>query len=91
METEHRKAVLKMIRTDEHDQDCVGVYERRRTVNGVGVRIMDYRARCLQCEAEVLGELEHRIDGRNYCGSCLSAPEPEHLSRSTLVTPPRMS
>lgn len=56
----------------KHDDMCPGCdYERRREVNGVGVRMKpDYRATCSECGAEILGEMEHRINGQTYCPPC---------------------
>jgi len=56
----------------EHDQNCPGCqYERRREINGVGVRITDYRATCSKCGAEILGEMEHRVNAQTYCQLCV--------------------
>jgi hypothetical protein len=61
METTHMK----------HDEGCPGcVYERRRQLNGIGVRITDYKTQCSKCEGEITGEFEHRIKRRTYCQRC---------------------
>ena len=58
---------------ETHDQDCPGCqYERRREINSVGIRLSDYKTECSQCGAEIIGEFEHRIAGRNYCPQCLT-------------------
>jgi len=56
----------------EHDDGCPGCdYERRRAINSVGVRVTDYRTFCKKCGAEVVGEFEHRVNGRDYCPQCV--------------------
>ena len=58
----------------KHDDDCPGCeYERRREINTVGVRLRDYQTVCAKCGAEILGEFEHRVNGRNYCEQCVPA------------------
>lgn len=60
----------------KHDDACPGCdYERRREVNGVGVRMTDYRAICSKCGGEILGEMEHRINAQTFCPVCVLGEE----------------
>jgi hypothetical protein len=77
LERELRGIVLKLIRTDEHDDECPRCqYELRRELNGMEVRLTDDSATCSQCGAESFREFQHRIKGRSYCEFCLRTPEP---------------
>jgi hypothetical protein len=55
-----------------HDEGCPGcAYDRRRQLNGIGVRITDYKTQCSKCGNEIIGEFEHRIYRRIYCQQCV--------------------
>ena len=74
-ENQLKSAALRLMRSDEHDEDCPACkYNLRRKLNGVGVRVTDYRTACYQCGADVVGEFEHRVYRKNYCTACLSLP-----------------
>ena len=56
----------------QHDEDCPGcTMARRREINGLSMRVTHYKTLCTNCRTEIVGDLEHRINGEDYCDICV--------------------
>jgi hypothetical protein len=59
----------------QHDENCPGcTMARRREINVM--RLTHYKTLCTNCRTEIVGELEHRINGEDYCDICVSSESP---------------